>query len=137
MSAPFLSQFAQERAGEVEPFPVPALRDHVDLFADLFLVNLFRLLRIGNVEDAALAVTEAIDKECFVIGAQADVDGEHAAFHVTDRRDLPGLPFAFVVRVNEPKLRSQRGRSEGVVVLVAPGPADFERRAGHLKNFFG
>ena len=125
----------QKRAGEVEPFPVPALRHHVDLPANLFLVNLFRLLRIRNVEHAALAVTETIDKQCFVIGAQADVDRKHAAFNVTDRRDLLRLPFAAIVRVNEPKLRGQRGRGESVVVFVAPGPADFERRAGHLENF--
>src|SRR5207253_10065618 len=52
----------QKRAGEIKTFPVPTLRDHVDLLADLFLVNLFRLLGVGNIEDAALAVTEGIDK---------------------------------------------------------------------------
>src|SRR5947207_12245554 len=29
----------QKRAGEIETFAVPALRDHVDLLADLFLIN--------------------------------------------------------------------------------------------------
>src|SRR5438270_514695 len=31
----------QKRAGEIEPFPVPALRHHIHLLADLFFVNLF------------------------------------------------------------------------------------------------
>ena len=66
-------------------FPSQLSRNHVDLLADLFLVNLFRFVRIGDVEDAAFAVAETIDKQRFVIGAQADVDGEHAAFHFTDR----------------------------------------------------
>ena len=97
----------QERTGEVKPFPVPALRHHVDLLADLFLVNLFRFLRIGNIEDAALAVAETIDKQCFVIGAQADVDRQHAAFDVTDRRDLLRLPFA----ADRPRKRAKASRS--------------------------
>ncbi len=84
----------EKRTGEVEPLPIPALRHHVDLSADLFLVNLFWFLWIGNVEDAALAVGETIDEQCLIIGAQADIDRENTAFHVTDRRDLPSLPVA-------------------------------------------
>src|SRR6266550_1884528 len=59
----------QERTGKIKAFPVPALRHHVHLLADWFLVNLFRFLRIGNVEDAALTIAETINKQCFVIGA--------------------------------------------------------------------
>ena len=126
----------QERTGEVESLPIPTLRDHVDLFADLFLVNLFRMMRIGNVEDAALAVAETTDKQCLVVSAQADIDWEHAAFNVTHRRDLLCLPLAAIVRVDEPKLRAQRSRGKSVVVLVAPRPADFERRTRHPEHFF-
>src|SRR5437667_43542 len=131
----FLVPVRQERACEIDPFSVPALRHHVDLPPNIFLINLFRFLRIRNVEYTAFAVAEAIDKERFVIGAQADIDGENSAFDVTDRRNLFCLPFAAIVRVNEPKLRSQRGGGESIVVLIAPSPADFERRAWHLKNF--
>ena len=108
----FLVPVREKRAGEVEPFPIPALRDHVDLLADLFLVNLFRFVRIGNVEDAALAVAEAIDKQCFVIGAQADVDGKHAAFHVTDRRDF----LRPAIRLCRPRKRSQSFEVSAVAV---------------------
>src|SRR5216110_1979309 len=94
------------------------------------------MVRIGNVEDAALAVAETTDKQCFVVSAQADIDWEHAAFNVTDRRDFFCLPLTFVVRVNKPKLRAQRGRGKCVVVLVAPRPADFERRTRHLEHLF-
>src|SRR5207249_5981691 len=94
----------QKRAGKIKPFSIPALRHHVHLFANLFLVNLFRFLRIGNVEDAALAVTETINKQCFVIGADANIDRKHTALRLTDRRDLLGLPIAAIVRVDEPKL---------------------------------
>src|SRR5438477_11679193 len=97
----------QKRAGEVKSLPIPTLRDHVDLFADWFLVNLFRFLWIGYVEDAALAVTETTDKQCLVISAQADIHWEHAAFNVTDWRDLFYLPIPLVVRVNQPKFRAQ------------------------------
>src|SRR2546430_9711227 len=69
----FLVPALQERTGKVEPFPIPALRYHVDLSANLLLVNLFRSLRIRNVEHAALAVTETIDEQRFVIGAKTDV----------------------------------------------------------------
>jgi hypothetical protein len=40
----------------------------------LLLVNLFRFLRIRNVEYAALAVPKTIDEQCFVIGAQTDIN---------------------------------------------------------------
>src|SRR5207248_5509698 len=106
----------EKRAGEIKPFPIPALRDHVDLLPNLFLANLFRFLRIRNVEDAAFAITEAIDKESFVIRAKADIDGKNTAFHLADGRDLLCLPLAFIVRVNEPELRGQRGRGESVVM---------------------
>src|SRR4029077_14166294 len=69
----FLVPALQERTGKVEPFPIPTLRYHVDLPANLLLVNLFRLMRIRNVEHAALTVSEAIDEQCSVIGAKADI----------------------------------------------------------------
>src|SRR5262249_22062671 len=87
----------QERAGEVETFPIPAFGDHVDLAADLFLVNLLRFVRIGNVEDATLPIAETIDKQGLIISAQANIDWEDATSYITDRRDLLGLPFAFVI----------------------------------------
>src|SRR5207248_2006927 len=90
----------QKRAGKVESLSIPALRHHVRLLANLFLVNLLRFLRIGNVEHAALAVTETINKQCFVIGADANIDWKHTALHVADRRDLFGPPFAAVILVD-------------------------------------
>src|SRR6266436_7672275 len=70
----FLIPVLQERTGKVEPFPIPALPYHVDLSANLLLVNLFRFLRIRNVEHAALAVTETIYEQCFVVSTQADIN---------------------------------------------------------------
>src|ERR1700730_8476930 len=131
----FLIPALEERAGKVESFPIPALRYHVDLPANLLLVNLFRVMRIRNIEYAALAVSEAIDEQCFVVGAKADVHWQHAAFDVTDRGNLLCLPFAAVVQVNQAKLRCQCGSSEGIIVLVAPGPADLKWRTWHLENF--
>src|SRR2546430_14686135 len=69
----FLVPALQERTGKVEPFPIPALRYHVDLPANLLLVNLFRFMRIRNIEHATLAVPEGIDEQCFVIGAKANI----------------------------------------------------------------
>ena len=60
----------------------------------------------------------------------------NTALCLTDRSDLFGLPFATIVRVNKPKLRRQRRCGESVVVLVAPSPADFERRARDLEYLF-
>src|SRR5436190_18251675 len=125
----------QQRTGEVKPLPIPALRDHVDLFADWSLINLFRFLCIGNDEDAAFAVAETTNKQCFVVSAQADIHRQHAPFDVTDRRNFFCLPLTFVVRVNKPKLRAQGGRSKCVVVIVAPRPADLERRRWHCEDF--
>src|SRR6266852_5837331 len=92
----------QKRAREVEPLPVPALRHHIHLPANLLLVKLFRLLWIGNIEHAALAVTEAIYKQRLVVGAQANVNRKHTALNVTDRRNILRLPFAAIVRVDQP-----------------------------------
>src|ERR1700730_12668240 len=131
----FLIPVFQERAGKVEAFPITALRHHVDLSSNLFLVDLLWFLGVGNIEYPALAVSEAIDEQCFVIGAKADVHWQHAAFDVTDRGNLLCLPFAAVVQVNQPKLRCQCGSSEGIIVLVAPGPADLKWRTWYLENF--
>src|ERR1700724_1722152 len=87
----------QKRAREVEPLPVPALRHHIHLPANLLRVNLFRLLWIGNIKHAALAVTETIYKQSLVIGTEADVDRKHTALNVTDRRNILRLPFAAFV----------------------------------------
>src|SRR5690242_17923952 len=64
----------QERTGEIETLPIPALRHHVDLLPDLLLINLLRLLRISDIENATLAVPEAADKQSFVIGTQTNID---------------------------------------------------------------
>src|SRR5215470_15485145 len=64
----FLIPVRQERAGKVEPFPVPALRHHVNLSSNLLLINLFRLLWVRNVEHAAPSIAETIDKQRFVVG---------------------------------------------------------------------
>src|SRR6476469_4410855 len=96
----------QKRTGKVESLAVPALRHHVHLLANLFLVNLFRSLWVAIIEDAAFAVTETIDKQCFVIGADADIDGEHATLDVTDWRNFLCLPFAAIVGINQPKFRA-------------------------------
>src|SRR6266851_8814618 len=93
----------QQRTGEVEAPPIPALRHHVHLPANLLLVNLFGFVRVGNVEHAALAVTKTIHKQRLVIGAEADVDRKHTALNVADRRNLCCLPLAPVILVNEPK----------------------------------
>src|SRR5213594_54768 len=114
----------EERAAEVEPLPVPALRHHVDLLADGLLVNLLRLLRIRHVKDAALAVAEATHEECAVIGAQADVHRKHATL-AADGRDFLRLPLALAVLVAEPELGRERGGGEGMVVVCRPGPPDF------------
>src|SRR4051812_17528235 len=79
----------EERTAEVEPLPIPTLRDHIDLLADLLLVNLFRLLRIGHIEHAALAVTETVHEQRLVVRAQAYVHWQHTAF-ATDGRDFLG-----------------------------------------------
>src|SRR5262249_22788443 len=63
----------QERTGKVEPFPVPALRHHVHLSSNLFLVNLFWFLRIRDIEPATLAIAEAIDEQRFIVGAKTNV----------------------------------------------------------------
>src|SRR5262245_29363491 len=63
----------QQRAGEIEPFAIPALRNHVNLPADLLLINLMRILRIRDVEHAALAIAEAIDEQRLIVCADADV----------------------------------------------------------------
>src|SRR5207249_6817709 len=90
----------QKRAGKIKPFPIPALRHHVHLLANLLFVNLFRFLRIGNVEDAALAVAETINKQCFVISADANIDRKNTTLRFTDLRDFLRLPFAAIVRVD-------------------------------------
>src|SRR6266446_8114425 len=126
----------QKRTGEIKPLPIPALRHHVDLPANLLLVNLFRFLWVRNIENSTLAVAETIYEQGLVVGANANIDGKNTALRITDRRDLFCLPVAVFVLVNEPQLRSKRGGGEGVVVLAAPGPADFERHTRHLENFF-
>src|SRR4029453_14049296 len=70
----FLVPVRQERTGKIEPFPIPALRHHVDLSPNLLLINLFRLMRIRNIEDAALTITETIDEQGLIISAKADID---------------------------------------------------------------
>lgn len=124
----------EERAAEVEAFTVPALGNHVELATDLFLVDFYWFVRIGNVKNAHFSVTEAIDEESFVIGAEADIDGENAALGA-NIGDFLGLPLAVLVFENEPELGSEGGGGKGVIILFAPGPTDFERRAWHLEDF--
>src|SRR6185436_14940296 len=53
----------QQRGGDVDALAVPALRDHVDLLAGDLLVGLLRMLRIGEIEVARLAVHERVDPQ--------------------------------------------------------------------------
>src|SRR5215471_2359979 len=63
----------QERTGKVEPFPIPALRHHVHLASNLFLVDLFWFLGIRDIEHTTLAIAETIDEQRFVVGAKTNV----------------------------------------------------------------
>src|SRR5688572_11174919 len=90
-------------------------------------------MRIRNIEDAHLAVAEAIDKKRVVIRAQADIDRQHAAFR-PDLGHLFRLPFAIPILVTEPEFRGERCRGKRVIVLLTPGPANLKRRAWHLED---
>ena len=70
----FLVPIGQQRASEVHTLSIPALRDHVDLFADNFFISLFGMEGIGNVEHADRAVHEGVDEERGVVGAEANID---------------------------------------------------------------
>src|SRR6516164_7099427 len=133
----FLIPVCQERAGKVEAFSIPALRHHVYLPTNLLLVDLFRFLRVRDIEHSTLAIAETIDEQRFVIGAKADVHWQHTAFDVTDCRNLLCLPFAAVVLINQPEFGCQRGRSEGVIVFVSSCPTTLQRPTWYLAHFFG
>src|SRR5215471_2046136 len=82
----------QQRAGEIQAFAVPALRNHVYLPADLLLVLLARLMRIRHVENAALTIAEAIHEQGLVIRADANVHRQHPALDLPNIRDFLCLP---------------------------------------------
>ena len=48
----------EQRGGEIDAFTVPALRDHVDLRADLLRVDLLRRLGIAQIEETRRAIRE-------------------------------------------------------------------------------
>src|SRR5262249_8704454 len=63
----------QQRTGEVKPFAVPTLRNHVKLTPDFFLINLVGMVRVRHVEYAALPIAETVREQRLVISAEADV----------------------------------------------------------------
>src|SRR5580765_942583 len=58
-----LVPIGEQRACVIDTLAVPALRDHVQLFADLSLVDLLRVVGIRHVIDTGLAIHEAVDEE--------------------------------------------------------------------------
>src|SRR6185295_3898227 len=97
----------EERTAEVKALPVPALRHHVQLLADLLFIDLFWLMRVRYIKDTHLAVAETVHEQSLIIGTEADVYWQHAALLVAHGRDFLGLPFAVLVFVAEPEFRCQ------------------------------
>src|SRR5690606_9484270 len=76
---------SEQRAGEVEAFSVPALRDHVHLATDLLLGDQPRVERIAQIIDAADAVSDSVHEPRRVIRTQAHVDRNGHAGRIADR----------------------------------------------------
>jgi len=127
----FLVPFLQERAGKIKSFSVPALATPCSPVCQSVSRNLFRLVRIRNIEHAALAVTKTINNNVLSSALRLISTGSTPPFTLPTGCNFLGLPIALVVRVNEPELRCQRCCGKCVIVFVAPGPADLQWRAGH------
>src|SRR5262249_12425950 len=78
----------EQRTCKVQAFPVPTLRNHVYLAANLFLIHLAGVMRVRDIENAAFAISEAIHKQRFVVRADADVHGQHTSFGIADSRHI-------------------------------------------------
>src|SRR5438477_665854 len=93
----------EQRRGDVDALPIPALRDHVDLLAGDLLVRLHGLGRVGQIEVARLAVHERVDPQALPVSADADVDGERDLRRVANVRDGLRLPLFDIVLLDEPQ----------------------------------
>ena len=124
----------QERAGVIDAFAVPALRNHVELRADLLLVDLLWLVRVRDVEYACGSVHEGVDEQSRVVGRETDVDRHRQLRGVTNFCYLLSLPDAAFILVDEPDLRRKGGRGECVGVVRSPGPTDLERHTWDVQH---
>src|SRR5262249_57887054 len=102
----------EQGAGKIEALSIPTLGNHVELFADLFLVDLLRLLRVRYVKHTHFTVAETVYEQRFVVVADANIHWQHAA-RWSNLRDVLALPFALVVLVTKPEFGGQSGGGEG------------------------
>ena len=91
-------------------------------------------MRVGNVEQAGLAVVPGVHPKAAVIGGDGDIHRQGNLAGVADVRHRLGPPIALLVPVDQPDLGGQRGGGEAVVVAAAPGAADLQGGAGNVEN---
>ncbi len=100
----FLSQLASSRGGKVCPLTIPTLGDHVDLLANLSLVDLLRIERVTDVEQACLSIHEGVYPETCIVGRDRDVYRQWNLGRFTNVADCLGLPLSLLIFIEQPDL---------------------------------
>ena len=126
----------QQGRGEIYPFPVPALGQHVDLCADLLRVNLLCVMGVADIEHPGHAVVPGVHPQQRVIRRDGNVHGQRNLLGDADIRNRLRVPVASVIFVDQPDLGRERGGGEAIIITRAPGATEFQRRPRHIQHLF-
>src|SRR5918995_709674 len=102
-----LVPFRQQARGDIEPLPIPALRNHVHLAAGVLLVGFFWLFRVRKVEVTSHAIHEGVDPESLAVSGDRDIYGQGYLCRIADRCDFLGLPLTTSALLDQPQLRGE------------------------------